>query len=110
MLLGILLAMLIAVWLGAALLPIVLVGAMAQTSMAYALTRNAFFIRIGFAPAVVFVSQYLVLPMLYGQVEDAANAPISPDMFTALAYAIGALTIIIATVGGVLGARQKKAP
>jgi hypothetical protein len=106
MLLGAFIGMAIAAWFGAPLLPIILLGACLQIGAAYVLTKNMTMLRIGFGLLIVTAGQYLILPMLEG---SGQSIPFSPAVFTGLAYAVGVISLIVATIVGVMGRDTLKA-
>ncbi len=96
------LGVLIGLWFGTPVLPVLAVGALAQAAPAFTLTRDVAAVRPAIG-AVLAVAISVLVPVLFGQ-----SPPVPQVWFERLAEAGCAISLLSSTIVGVVG--QSRSP
>ncbi|MYM92336.1 hypothetical protein [Duganella vulcania] len=108
MLLGTLFAMVAAMFVGVPLLPVLLVGALLQATLAFGLTKNMACVNLGVGLVMVVLAGYVLVPMLGKNLPE--GKAIVEVVQVAVPY-INAFAAILTLVGSTLiGLRRPVAP
>ena len=101
MLLGVFIGIGIAIYFGGSVVFILTIGALAQSGVAFALSKNPFCIATGISVLMAAISTWFVAPLLLEGV--GPNSLFSQSLFNWIMSIIAAISIISTTAIGVLG-------